>query len=122
MIEQKETNPALPLRRRFLRPRVLLGSFAVVFVLVLADSFRAPGDQCTGILYVQCVRFYQWGGRPLLKGHVQCRFEPTCSEYSIGAVETHGIRTGLWLTVNRLSRCTCDTPINTPDPVPAIKD
>ena len=34
-----------------------------------------------------------------------CRFEPTCSAYSIQALEQHGAGAGAWLTVARLARC-----------------
>lgn len=34
-----------------------------------------------------------------------CRFEPTCSVYSLCALETHGAAIGSYLTLKRLSRC-----------------
>jgi uncharacterized protein len=34
-----------------------------------------------------------------------CRFEPTCSVYSIQALETHGAAKGSYLTLKRLCRC-----------------
>lgn len=34
-----------------------------------------------------------------------CRFEPTCSLYSIEALERHGALAGSWLTLARLARC-----------------
>jgi putative membrane protein insertion efficiency factor len=34
-----------------------------------------------------------------------CRFEPTCSVYSLGALERHGALAGSYLTVGRLLRC-----------------
>jgi len=46
-----------------------------------------------------------------------CRFEPTCSVYAIGALQTHGAATGSYLTLRRLARCQpwCD---GGHDPVP----
>ena len=50
----------------------------------------------------------------LLKGYKQyisphlghhCRFVPTCSEYAMQALATHGLLKGLLLTVWRLLRC-----------------
>lgn len=35
----------------------------------------------------------------------QCRFEPTCSRYSLGAFRRYGPVTGLWLTARRIGRC-----------------
>ena len=37
-------------------------------------------------------------------GH-HCRFVPTCSEYAMQALATHGLLKGLLLTVWRLLRC-----------------
>jgi len=34
-----------------------------------------------------------------------CRFEPTCSAYSLQALETHGATVGTYLTLKRLARC-----------------
>ena len=34
-----------------------------------------------------------------------CRFEPSCSQYAIEAIETHGAVKGLGLAARRLSRC-----------------
>ena len=34
-----------------------------------------------------------------------CRFEPTCSQYAIGALERHGAAAGSYLTLRRLARC-----------------
>jgi len=49
------------------------------------------------------IRLYQFAISPLLG--VACRYEPTCSRYSYEAIETHGVRRGLALTVRRLARC-----------------
>ena len=34
-----------------------------------------------------------------------CRFEPTCSAYSLQALEKHGAAMGSYLTVARIARC-----------------
>jgi len=34
-----------------------------------------------------------------------CRFEPTCSAYSLQALERHGAAAGTYLTMARLARC-----------------
>ena len=49
-----------------------------------------------------------------------CRFEPTCSAYSLQALEQHGAAVGSYLTVHRLVRCHpwCD---GGHDPVPEKK-
>ncbi|WP_106357984.1 membrane protein insertion efficiency factor YidD [Yoonia maritima] len=34
-----------------------------------------------------------------------CRFHPTCSVYSLEALEKHGAIKGSWLTIRRIGRC-----------------
>ena len=34
-----------------------------------------------------------------------CRFTPTCSEFTLDAVRTHGAIGGIWLGLRRLLRC-----------------
>ncbi|MFA6397862.1 MAG: membrane protein insertion efficiency factor YidD [Candidatus Paceibacterota bacterium] len=40
-----------------------------------------------------------------LKRGKTCVFYPTCSEYSIEAIEKYGSFKGLWLSIKRISRC-----------------
>src|SRR3954470_13622194 len=35
----------------------------------------------------------------------QCRFTPSCSEYALEALRTHGAFAGSWLAVKRICRC-----------------
>ena len=37
------------------------------------------------------------------RGH--CRFQPTCSNYFIEALETHGSIKGFWLGIKRICSC-----------------
>jgi putative membrane protein insertion efficiency factor len=46
-----------------------------------------------------------------------CRFYPSCSEYALEALRTHGAVRGLWLAVRRLARCHPFNPGGY-DPVP----
>ncbi len=34
-----------------------------------------------------------------------CRFEPTCSRYTLEAVQKHGAIRGLWMGLTRIVRC-----------------
>ena len=52
---------------------------------------------------VLILRFYQAVLSPLLPA--ACRFEPTCSQYAVEAVQKHGPWKGLRLTALRLWRC-----------------
>lgn len=49
------------------------------------------------------IRLYQRTISPLLPS--QCRFSPTCSEYTRLAILKHGPIRGIWLGVRRLSKC-----------------
>ncbi|MGR6982228.1 membrane protein insertion efficiency factor YidD [Testudinibacter sp. P27/CKL/0425] len=35
----------------------------------------------------------------------RCRFNPTCSQYGLDAIRTHGALKGGWLTVKRILKC-----------------
>nr|NNM91315.1 membrane protein insertion efficiency factor YidD [Bacilli bacterium] len=49
------------------------------------------------------IRFYQLVISPLTPP--SCRFEPTCSHYSLEAVKKYGFFKGGWLSVRRIGRC-----------------
>jgi putative membrane protein insertion efficiency factor len=52
---------------------------------------------------LMALRFYKAYLSILFAG--QCRFVPSCSQYSYEAVERFGLVRGLWLTLKRLLRC-----------------
>jgi len=70
-------------------------------------------------LVIWLVRSYQAILGPLLGS--SCRFEPSCSNYCIEAVRTHGAGRGLLLAARRLGRC---HPFHAGgyDPVPPVPD
>lgn len=49
------------------------------------------------------IKLYQWFISPYLPN--SCRHIPTCSAYTVEAIQVHGIFKGLWLGVKRLSKC-----------------
>ena len=49
------------------------------------------------------VRVYQWTLSPIVGR--QCRFQPTCSNYFIGAVQKYGAVLGTLKGIRRVSRC-----------------
>lgn len=54
-------------------------------------------------LLILLVKFYQKILSPFFPG--VCRFRPTCSQYMIEAISTHGIIKGLYLGIRRILRC-----------------
>ncbi|MDR9401492.1 MAG: membrane protein insertion efficiency factor YidD [Psychroflexus sp.] len=53
--------------------------------------------------FVILIRIYQYVISPLLPAH--CRFQPTCSAYSLQALRKHGLLKGLQLSIKRISKC-----------------
>ncbi len=49
------------------------------------------------------IQGYRWFVSPMLG--VNCRFAPSCSEYALEAVRTHGALRGSALGLHRLCRC-----------------
>jgi putative membrane protein insertion efficiency factor len=76
-------------------------------------------------LLIALVRFYQIAIGPTVRsfngGHGHCRHQPTCSNYALQALRTHGGWRGGWLALRRVLRC---HPWGTwgYDPVPPKKD
>ncbi|HEX4265191.1 MAG TPA: membrane protein insertion efficiency factor YidD [Verrucomicrobiae bacterium] len=73
------------------------------------------------ILFVRLYRITLSPAKAFLFGpSAQCRFEPSCSQYAIEALKTHGAISGGWLAAKRVCRChpwgECGE-----DPVPAVK-
>lgn len=54
-------------------------------------------------IFVLFIKGYQYLISPFLGNN--CRYYPSCSEYSQQAIIHHGIFRGLWLSIKRISRC-----------------
>lgn len=69
-------------------------------------------------LLIGLVKAYRLTLSPWIGG--ACRFTPSCSLYSIEALQTHGAAAGSYLTLARIARCHpwCE---GGHDPVPADK-
>lgn len=74
-----------------------------------ADTASAPWSDCP-----IRIRLMRWLLRGLIRGYQlfispllgpRCRFYPTCSNYALEAIETHGALKGSWLALRRLLRC-----------------
>ncbi len=81
---------------------------------VTSNVFQKLRRLPTSVLML-LVKLYQLVISPMIGP--RCRFYPTCSEYAIEALKTHGAIKGGWLTIKRLGRC---HPMGTGgyDPVP----
>ncbi len=55
------------------------------------------------LILVGIIRFYQFVISPVLGP--SCRHYPTCSEYCIESIKTHGATKGLYLALKRVMRC-----------------
>jgi putative membrane protein insertion efficiency factor len=88
------------------------------------DSGILHPSFCLLPFFIFLVRLYRWTLSPaktFLFGPLgQCRFTPSCSEYALEALQTHGPAAGSWLAVKRVCRChpwgDCGH-----DPVPEIR-
>jgi putative membrane protein insertion efficiency factor len=65
---------------------------------VLAAIIRLPQTVLIGIVKGYRLLLSPWLGSV-------CRFEPTCSAYSLEALQQHGAVKGSYLTLYRLARC-----------------
>ncbi|UOD50538.1 membrane protein insertion efficiency factor YidD [Orrella daihaiensis] len=54
-------------------------------------------------ILIKLVRGYQYFLSPWLGSN--CRFNPTCSEYTIQSIKQHGAIKGSWLGIRRIGRC-----------------
>lgn len=54
-------------------------------------------------VFIGLVQFYQYAISPYLPN--ACRYTPTCSQYSIEAIQKYGVIKGTWLGIKRISRC-----------------
>ncbi|RWW92116.1 membrane protein insertion efficiency factor YidD [Flavobacterium cerinum] len=53
--------------------------------------------------FILLVRFYQVAISPVLPS--ACRYSPTCSQYTIEALQIHGLFKGSWLSIKRIVSC-----------------
>lgn len=67
-------------------------------------------------LIIRAIKLYQSFISPSLGAN--CRFYPSCSEYTKQAVERFGVFRGLYLGIKRINRCSPENPEFGVDPVP----
>ncbi|MBP6577733.1 MAG: membrane protein insertion efficiency factor YidD [Chryseobacterium sp.] len=52
---------------------------------------------------VVLIKFYQLAISPFLGKN--CRYEPTCSHYTLEALKVHGLIKGSWIAMKRIASC-----------------
>ncbi|WP_071629934.1 MULTISPECIES: membrane protein insertion efficiency factor YidD [Francisella] len=70
----------------------------------------------TLVAFVTLINLYRYCISPFIPA--RCRYYPTCSEYALEALKSHGILKGLYLTTCRLLRCHPLSKRDYYDPVP----
>ena len=80
----------------------------------VASLVRLPRNVLMGMVKTYRLLLSPWLG-------LNCRFEPSCSAYSLQALHQHGAAIGSYLTLRRLMRCQpwCEgghDPVPTPNP------
>ena len=63
---------------------------------------RRPTVMMRRIL-LKLIRIYQSFISPLLGNN--CRFYPTCSQYTYEAIDKYGALHGVWMGIRRIARC-----------------
>ncbi len=66
-------------------------------------SFASFLSVCAAKVLIAPIRFYQRFISPLTPP--SCRFTPTCSQYTVEALQKHGPVKGLYLALRRILRC-----------------
>lgn len=67
-------------------------------------------------LLIKCIKLYQ---KIPFRSHSYCKFQPSCSNYAIMALNEYGAIKGSYLSIKRILRC---NPFNKKcgyDPLPA---
>lgn len=54
-------------------------------------------------IFIGIIRFYQGAISPMTPA--TCRYQPTCSQYAVEAIQKHGPVKGVWLAIKRIARC-----------------
>ena len=54
-------------------------------------------------IFIFLIKIYQVTLSPLLGSN--CRFHPTCSQYTIEAITKHGVYSGIKLGIKRIAKC-----------------
>ncbi len=65
--------------------------------------YRVRVNRLLSVLIIWIIKVYQTVISPALPK--SCRFYPTCSQYTVQALEKYGVLKGLSMGIKRISRC-----------------
>jgi hypothetical protein len=99
-------------------PAAWLALLLLLGALGMADYLRPPSRQVSVRLFTAAVAGYHHYLHPVTGRWIHCRFEPSCSRYSVEAVQKYGTAKGLALSYRRIRSCRRSVPMGTRDPVP----
>ena len=54
-------------------------------------------------ILIALIKFYRFGISPYFPP--SCRYNPTCSQYGLEAIDKFGALKGGWLTIKRIGKC-----------------
>lgn len=107
------------LKAELKRKKIFWARLLIFFIFVVASmlyDFSLPADsQVSNRICLATIRGYQTFAKPYIKNFVVCRFQPSCSEYSMQAFKKYGTARGILLTISRLAKCNQNTPAGTID-------
>jgi uncharacterized protein len=93
---------------------VLIGG-AIVAALVAHETIQPREREVTTRAAVAAIETYRDSASRHVGKVVNCRFEPTCSEYGLETVKQHGALRGGARALWRIARCNPWTPAGTVD-------
>ena len=93
------------------------GLIAAIIILVVAmHDLSVPAERAFGAkAAIHAIDSYRVHISPHLRGHIVCRFKPTCSAYGRESIRKHGLLIGGAKTVRRIARCGPWTKMGTVD-------
>ena len=66
-------------------------------------KYKTKINQILAYPFILIIKFYQSFISPLIGAN--CRYTPTCSQYSIISLKKHGLFLGLYLSIKRIIKC-----------------
>ncbi|WP_442902164.1 membrane protein insertion efficiency factor YidD [Francisella sp. 19S2-10] len=84
--------------------------------MAIYRKFLSILKKITIVPFILLIKLYRYCISPFIPA--RCRYYPTCSEYALEALKSHGILKGLYLTIRRLLRCHPLAKRDYYDPVP----